>query len=131
MTDKKAGFTSIDDYIASFPGHIQAILQEIRATIHAAAPDATEKISYNMPTFAQEGNVVYFGAYDHHIGLYPSPDGIEAFKEDLAPYEGSGKGTVRFPIDKPMPLDLITRITQFRLAENLRNAELKKAKKKK
>ena len=130
MSDKKVRFTSIDDYIATFPEDIQTILQEIRATIHAAAPDATEKISYNMPTFVQNGSIIHFGAYAHHIGVYPAPDGSEAFTAELAQYDWSGKGTLRLPLDKPLPLDLITRIVQFRVTENLVRAELKPKKEK-
>ncbi len=130
MDDKKAGFTSIDDYIASFPEEIQAILQEVRATIHAAAPTATEKISYQMPTFFQNGNVVHFAAFKNHIGFYPAPRGIEAFADELSIYKGA-KGSVQFPLDKPMPLDLIRRIVEFRVAENMEKASKKSSTKKK
>jgi uncharacterized protein YdhG (YjbR/CyaY superfamily) len=127
MKGDQVGFSSIDEYIATFPESIQKILQELRATIKAAAPEATEKISYQMPTFYLKGNLVHFAAFKKHIGFYPAPRGIEAFKDELSEYEGS-KGTVRFPIDKPLPLELISRIVKFRVAENLENAQKKKRK---
>lgn len=129
MDDKKAGFTSIDHYISTFPEDIQKILQEIRETIRAAAPDAKEKISYQMPTFDLKGNLVHFGAYKNHIGFYPTPGGTEAFKEEIARYQGA-KGSIRLPLNEPMPLDLITRIVKMRVAENLKKAEEKARKKK-
>jgi uncharacterized protein YdhG (YjbR/CyaY superfamily) len=121
MDSKNEGFQSIDEYIATFPADVQKILQEMRTTIKAAAPDATEKISYQMPTFAQAGNLVYFGASKNHIGFYPTPGAITAFKDQLSDYESS-KGTVQFPLGKPLPLDLITRMVEFRVAENLKKA---------
>ncbi len=129
MDSNKPGFSSIDEYIATFPPDIQEILQQLRATIKAAAPDATEKISYQMPTFFLKGNLVYFAAHKSHIGFYPAPRGIEAFKEELSAYKGS-KGTVQFPYSEPLPLDLITRIVQFRAAENRQKAASKSGKKK-
>ncbi|HEX2907344.1 MAG TPA: DUF1801 domain-containing protein, partial [Phototrophicaceae bacterium] len=114
MDSNKTSFQSIDDYIATFPAEIQTILQTLRATIKAAAPEASEKISYQMPTFALNGNLVHFAAFKNHIGFYPAPTGIEQFAEELARYEGS-KGAIRFPIDQPLPLDLITRIVKFRV----------------
>jgi uncharacterized protein YdhG (YjbR/CyaY superfamily) len=130
MESNMSGFSAIDEYIASFPERVQVKLQELRAVIKAAAPEAEEKISYQMPTFFQQGNLVHFAAYKNHIGFYPAPRGIEAFAEELSVYAGS-KGAVRFPIDKPLPMDLISRIVKFRVAENLRNAEAKASKKKK
>ena len=127
--EKKTGFNSIDEYIATFPAEIQKILQEIRAVIKAAAPEAEEKISYQMPTFFLKGNLVYFAAFKNHIGFYPAPTGIEAFAQDLSQYKGA-KGSVQFPLDQPMPLDLITRIVKYRRAENLKKAETKPLKKK-
>jgi uncharacterized protein YdhG (YjbR/CyaY superfamily) len=127
MENKKAGFTTIDEYIALFPEDVQKKLQELRATIKASAPDASEKISYQMPTFYLKGNLVYFAAFKNHIGFYPAPRGIEAFKEELSIYEGS-KGTVRFPLDQPLPLDLISKIVEFRAAENLKKAESRSGK---
>ncbi len=108
----------MDEYIATFPAEIQEKLQEMRAAIRAAAPDAEEKISYQMPTFALKGNLVHFAAFKHHIGFYPAPRGIEAFKDELARYKGA-KGSVQFPLDEPLPLDLVGRIVKFRVAENL------------
>jgi uncharacterized protein YdhG (YjbR/CyaY superfamily) len=129
MKNDEAGFSSIDEYIATFPADIQAILQELRATIHAAAPEATEKISYQMPTFYLKGNLVHFGAFTNHIGFYPAPRGIEAFQKELSAYKGS-KGAVQFPIDEPLPLELVSRIVRFRVEENLKIAEEKARKKK-
>ncbi len=128
--EKKTGFTSIDEYIATFPEDIQTILQSIRETIRAAAPDATEKISYQMPTFDLKGNLVHFAAFKSHIGFYPTPSGTAAFKEELARYQ-AGKGSIQFPLDEPMPLDLIRRIVKMRVNENLRKAEAKAKKRKK
>lgn len=128
MDSKKAGFRSIDEYIATFPEAIQKILQEIRATVQAAAPDAKEKISYQMPTFDLKGNLVHFAAFKNHIGFYPTPSGTEAFREEIARYQGA-KGSIRFPLNEPMPLDLIRRIVEFRVAENLKKAEEKTRKK--
>ena len=129
MKSDKAGFSSIDEYIATFPETTQAILQTLRATIQAAAPDAKEKISYQMPTFELKGNLVHFAAFPKHIGFYPAPRGIEEFKDELSVYKGA-KGSVQFPIHEPLPLDLITRIVKFRVAENLKKAEDKSSKKK-
>ena len=127
---EKVSFNSIDAYIASFPEEIQKILQELRETIQRAAPDATEKISYQMPTFALKGNLIHFAAFKHHIGLYPSPHGVDAFQAELARYKGA-KGSIRFPIDEPLPLGLIRKIVAFRVAENLQKAEIKLSMKKK
>ena len=127
MESKTVGFVSIDKYIATFPEEIQKILEELRATIIAAAPDAEEKISYQMPTFALKGNLVHFAAFKHHIGFYPTSTGIQAFKNELSIYKGA-KGSVQFPIDKPLPLKLISKIVKFRVAENLKNAEIKSSK---
>ncbi|MBL8165537.1 MAG: DUF1801 domain-containing protein [Anaerolineae bacterium] len=125
MDKNKPTFTTIDEYIAAFPENVQAILQELRATIKAAAPDASEKISYQMPTFYLQGNLVHFAAYPKHIGFYPAPRGIEAFEDELSQYKG-GKGSVQFPIDQPLPLDLISRIVRSRVEDNLRNAGAKR-----
>lgn len=118
MKGETAGFRTIDEYIATFPPEIQAILEALRATIRAAAPDAEEKISYQMPTFAQQGNLVHFAAFKNHIGFYPTSSGVEAFKDELSAYEGS-KGAVRFPLGQPLPMDLISRIVRHRVAANL------------
>ncbi len=129
MDSNKSGFNSIDEYIATFPQDIQKILQEIRAVVKAAAPYAEEKISYQMPTFFMNGNLVHFAAFKNHIGFYPTPSGTEAFKKELSIYKGA-KGSVQFPLDKPMPLKLITRIVKFRVAENSKKAKMKPVKKK-
>ena len=107
----------MDEYIATFPGEVQKKLNELRAVIKSSAPEAIEKISYQMPTFYHNGNLIHFAAYKNHIGLYPTPNGIEAFADELSNYEG-GKGSKRFPINEPLPLDLISRIVKFRVAEN-------------
>lgn len=124
MKGKKTGFNSIDEYIAAFPVDVQKILEEVRATIKAAAPDAEEKISYQMPTFFLNGNLIHFAAFKNHIGIYPTPSGTDAFKRELSIYQGA-KGSVRLPIDEPMPLKLISRIVKFRVAENLKKAKVK------
>lgn len=108
---------SVDAYIESFPEDIQIILREVRSVAQKAAPEATEKISYGIPTLHFHGNLVHFAAFKNHIGLYPTPSGIVAFKEELLPYE-SGKGTVKFPLDKPIPYSLITKIVRHRVKEN-------------
>ncbi|MBM4422486.1 MAG: hypothetical protein FJ030_03725 [Chloroflexi bacterium] len=119
---------TIDDYIAGFPPDVQEILEKIRTTIRKAAPDAEETIKYRMPTFTLKGNLVHFAAFQNHIGFYPVPTGIEKFKKELSAYEG-GKGSVRFPLDKPMPLGLIGKIVKFRVKENLAKAAAKGKKK--
>jgi len=129
MEGNKGGFNSIDEYIATFPEDIQKILEELRATIKAVAPEAEEKISYQMPTFFLKGNLVHFAAWKNHIGFYPTPSGTEAFKRELSIYEGA-KGSVKFPIDKPLPLGVIRKIVKFRVAENMKKAELISSKKK-
>jgi uncharacterized protein YdhG (YjbR/CyaY superfamily) len=126
-TDQTAPRT-IDEYIAGFPPEVQKILEKIRQTIRAAAPDAEEKISYQMPTFTLKGNLVHFAAFKKHIGFYPTSTGIARFKKDLSAYEGA-KGSVRFPLDKPIPFALIGRITRFRVKENLARAKAKGNKK--
>ncbi|MCD0471556.1 iron chaperone [Flavobacterium sp. JAS] len=115
---------NIDEYIGAFPNDVQEILDKVRMTIHKAAPDAKEKISYSMPAFEQNGIVVYFAAYKNHIGLYALPNGHEAFKEELSKYK-SGKGSVQFPLNQPMPFDLITKIVKFRVKENMEKVKKK------
>jgi uncharacterized protein YdhG (YjbR/CyaY superfamily) len=122
--------STIDEYIASFPGDIQEILEKIRQTIRAAAPGAEEAFSYQMPTFKLEGNLVHFAAFKNHIGFYPTPSGIEEFEAQLAAYKGA-KGSVQFPLNQPIPYDLIAKIVAFRMRENLQKAEAKRNKKKK
>jgi uncharacterized protein YdhG (YjbR/CyaY superfamily) len=123
----KAGPNSIDEYIAAFPEATQKLLREMRATIRAAAPEAAEKISYQIPTFFLKGNLVHFGAFKNHIGFYPTSSGTQAFEPELSVYDVS-KGTVRFQMGKPLPLDLVTRIVRFRVAENLSRAAAKSQK---
>lgn len=115
---------NIDEYIGSFSNDVQEILEKVRMTIQKAAPDATEKISYSMPAFEQNGIVVYFAAFKNHIGLYALPTGHEAFKEELSLYK-SGKGSVQFPLNQPMPFELISKIVKFRVKENLEKAKKK------
>ncbi len=117
----------IDDYIAGFPENIQKLLQQVRETIQTAAPEATERISYAMPTFSLNGNLVHFAAFTNHIGFYALPSGNKAFQDELAAYK-TGKGSIQFPLDKPMPLSLIKKIVEFRIAENEEKATLRKKK---
>ena len=113
---------SIDEYIAGFPTETRVVLEELRAIIRAAAPGATETISYAIPTFDLGGrHLVHFAGYAKHIGFYPVPSGIEAFKWELTPYR-SGKGSAQFPLGEPLPVDLIRRIVEFRVEENTRQA---------
>ncbi len=118
MDGKDAQFKTIDEYIKASPKDVQSILQRLRLTIQKAAPEAIETISYQMPTFKLNGKgLVYFAAFKNHIGFYPIPSGIEAFKKELSRYK-QGKGSVQFPIDKPIPYDLVRRIVRFRAKEN-------------
>lgn len=118
MDSNLKNITTIDEYIASFPEDVQEILQGLRRTIREAAPDAVERIAYQMPTFWQNGNLVHFAAFKNHIGFYPNPSGVEVFQEALASYKTS-KGAIQFPIDQPLPLELISEIVRFRVTENL------------
>ena len=124
MKPKQAAPKNIDEYIAGFPTEVQEKLEKIRLTIRQAAPDAAEAIKYQMPTFVLNGNLVHFAAYKNHIGFYPAPSGIEEFKDELSVYEGA-KGSVRFPLDQPVPLGLIHKIVQFRVKQNLEKAAAK------
>lgn len=111
-------FETMDEYIKTFPKGVRSILEKMRQTIQKAAPEAVEAISYQMPTFKLNGkNLVHFAAFKNHIGFYPIPSGIEAFKKELAPFK-QGKGSVQFPIDKPIPYDLVKKIVIFRAKEN-------------
>ncbi|MBY3621516.1 hypothetical protein HGO21_18460 [Acinetobacter sp. CUI P1] len=125
MVEAKITYESIDDYISKFPPEIQEILSTIRKVIKETAPDAIEKISYQMPTFALHGNLVHFAAFKNHIGFYPTPNGIDAFKEELSGYKGA-KGSIQFPLHQPMPYELISKIVKFRVAENIKKAEDKR-----
>ena len=111
-------YKTMDEYIALFPKDIQRILQELRIAIRDSAPHAVEAISYRMPTFKLNGNLVHFAAAKNHIGFYPTPSAIEAFKQELADYEVS-KGAVRFPMGKPIPIDLVKRMVKFRVKEQM------------
>ena len=119
---------AVTEYISGFPADVQAKLERLRATIRAAAPEAEEKISYQMPTYALEGNLVHFAAYKKHIGFYPTPSGIEKFKEKISTYKSS-KGSVQFALDEPIPYELVREIVTFRVKENLEKAEAKRSKK--
>ncbi len=120
---------TIDDYIAGCAEAVQLRLEKIRATINKAAPEAEEAISYQMPTFKLHGNLVHFMAHTKHIGFYPAPSGITAFQDELAKY-ASAKGSVQFPLDKPIPYALIGKIVKFRVTENLERAAAKAKQKK-
>jgi uncharacterized protein YdhG (YjbR/CyaY superfamily) len=113
---------TVDEYIASFGPEIQKTLGEIRDFIKKEIPEATEKISYGMPTFYLNGNLVHFAAFKDHYGFFPSPSGIDAFEKELAPYR-SGKGTLRFPMDKPIPWEIIRKVVRFRVEENAKKAK--------
>ena len=130
MKSKKAGFTSIDEYIASFPKDVQKIMEKLRATIKAAAPEAGEKISYGIPTFTLNSKyLIYFAGWKNHISIYPIPTGTVAFNKEVSQYV-EGKGTLKFPLDKPMPLKLISKIVKLRIADNLEKAGIKSSTKK-
>ena len=122
-------YSNIAEYIAGFPDTTQEILQKVRTTIRKSVPDAEETISYGIPTFKLKGNLVHYAGYKNHIGFYPGAAGIETFKDELSEYKLS-KGTVQFPIDKPIPFDLINKIVEFRVKQNL-SREGAKVKKKK
>lgn len=124
MKTERKGFTSINEYIQSFPKEIQKILNELRTVIKTIAPEAIEKISYQMPTFYLNGNLVHFAAFKNHIGFYPTSSGISAFQDELKEYK-SAKGSVQFPIDKPLPTDLIKRIVKYRVKENTQKPKKK------
>ncbi len=115
-------FQTVDEYIADFPENVQNVLQQVRQTVREAAPDAKEAISYQIPAFQLNGNLVWFAAFKDHIGFYPRASGIEAFKAKLSAYDIS-KGTVRFPLDKPIPIDLIREIVRFRVKENCKRSQ--------
>lgn len=125
MAGSRRHFQTIDEYISTFPADVQSILNRLRQTIKETAPEAEETINYQMPTFTLNGNLVHFAAFKDHIGFYPTPSGIEAFKRELAPYKGA-KGSVQFPIDQPLPLPLIRKMVEFRVKENLARTQEKK-----
>jgi uncharacterized protein YdhG (YjbR/CyaY superfamily) len=125
MEKQKAIASSIDQYISETPQEVQKKLRELRTVIKAEVPDAEERIAYGMPTFSQNGNLVHFAAFKNHIGFFPTPSGIEHFKDELAKYKTS-KGTVQFPLDEEIPMDLVREIVRFRLKENLEKSTKKK-----
>ncbi|HNX49572.1 MAG TPA: DUF1801 domain-containing protein [Thermoanaerobaculaceae bacterium] len=127
MPPVRATPTSIDEYIAAFPPQVQAVLEQIRLTISLAAPDAQETISYQIPAFTLHGALVYFGAFKRHIGFYPPVSGDRSLEEAVSPYAGE-KGNLRFPLDRPMPLDLIERIVRLRVRQNLEKAASRRTK---
>ncbi|KHL93290.1 hypothetical protein QW71_24545 [Paenibacillus sp. IHB B 3415] len=129
MEENKVTYESVDQYISAYAPEVQEILQTLRKVIREAAPEAEEKISYQMPTFFLHKNLVHFAAFKNHIGFYPAPQGIEAFKQELAKYKGA-KGSVQFPIQEPLPYELITRIVKFRVEENQQQTAGKAKKKK-
>jgi len=114
---KRTQFRTIDEYIGIYPKNVQEILQKLRQTIRKAVPKAEEAISYQIPTFKLNGNLVHFAAFKNHVGFYPTPSAIKAFKKELSSYKGA-KGSVQFPLDKPFPYDLVRKIVIFRVKEN-------------
>jgi uncharacterized protein YdhG (YjbR/CyaY superfamily) len=125
MESTKTAPKDIDEYIATFPNDVRTILEKIRKTIKKAAPDAQETINYQMPTFTLNGNLVHFAAFERHIGFYPTPSGIEKFKKEIDAYKNA-KGSVQFPLDQPIPYELIGRITEFRVKEQQAKSKKKK-----
>lgn len=127
MKSDTASPNTIDGYISGFPRDVQDILQKIRGIVKDAAPGAAEAIKYQIPTFVLNGNLVHFAAFDKHIGFYPTPSGIENFKEALSAYKNA-KGSVQFPLDSPIPYSLIKKIVKFRVKENREKAVSKPSK---
>ena len=128
MKADETAATDIDEYIAGFPPDVQKRLKKLRTTIKRAAPQAQEAIKYRIPTFTLHGNLIHFAAYKNHIGLYPAPIAIAKFKKELSPY-ASAKGSARFPLDQPIPFDLVRRIVKFRVQHDLLKAAARKKKK--
>ncbi len=122
----KNGFKDIDSYIQTFPKDVQVLLQQLRETILKAAPQAEEAISYQMPTFKLKGNLVHFAAYRNHIGFYPAPSGLTEFQKEISKFKHS-KGAVQFPLDKPLPFSLITKIVKYRVKKNLEKVKAQKS----
>jgi len=129
MLKQKNKYETIDEYIKTFPKDVRNILEKVRQAIKESAPSAEEAIRYQMPTFKLNGNLVHFAGYKNHIGFYPTPNGTEAFKKEIAVYR-AGKGSIQFPIDKPIPISLIKKIVKFRVKESA-EAAIKSSKKKK
>lgn len=125
MEENKVTYKNIDEYILQFPPETADILNSIRKVIKEAAPEASEKISYSMPAFEMHGILVYFAGFKNHIGFYPTSSGIDAFKHELSEYKG-GKGSVQFPLKRPIPYELISKIVKFRVSENIKKSEGKK-----
>ncbi|MBC8032583.1 MAG: DUF1801 domain-containing protein [Chitinophagaceae bacterium] len=126
--DRKINSTvanNIDAYIAGFPKDVQKVLEQVRSTIKRAAPDAEEAISYAIPTFKYHGNLVHFAAFKSHIGFYATPSGNDVFQKEIAAYK-TGRGSIQFPLDQPMPLKLIKQLVEFRVLENEEKAKMKK-----
>ncbi|MDF2432120.1 MAG: hypothetical protein JWP44_1751 [Mucilaginibacter sp.] len=119
-------FKTVKEYFSAFDGNTKKVLEQVRTTIKAAAPQAEEVISYNMPAFKMHSVLVYYAAYEKHIGFYPTATPIEVFKDELNAYKWS-KGAIQFPIDRPMPIDLIGRIVQFRMQQDAEKARKKKS----
>ena len=124
MEASERDFTTIPEYIARFPEQVSGILEELRRVIRETAPEAEEAISWGMPTFRLHGNLVHFAAYKHHIGFYPGSSAIAVFREELSPFKYS-KGTVQFPIDKPVPFDLVRKIVRYRVKEHSEKGKMK------
>ncbi len=127
MAEKRPTASSVDEYISWFPEETQAELRKIRSLIRETLPDAEERISYGIPGYYQNGQVIYFAAFPRHISVYPAPDSVEEFKDDLAKYQ-KGKGTFQFPLGQPIPYDLIRRTAQYRLAQNLKKKTSRRTK---
>jgi len=125
MAESRKQFKTIDEYISTFPEDVRNILNTLRQTIKEVAPDAQETINYQIPTFTLHGNLVHFAAFKNHIGFYPTPSGMEAFKKELSSYK-SAKGSVQFPIDQALPLPLIRRIVEYRVKENMERKQKRK-----
>jgi uncharacterized protein YdhG (YjbR/CyaY superfamily) len=125
MKSNDSTTTDVDDFIARYPADVQEVLQKIRGIIREAAPEAQEKINYGIPTFTLNGNLVHYSAFKDHIGFYPTPGAIEKFRKELSKYKGA-KGSVQFPLDQPIPYELIRKITEFRVREQMAKAKKKK-----
>jgi uncharacterized protein YdhG (YjbR/CyaY superfamily) len=125
MAASRRQFKTMDEYIDTFPEDVRRILNELRQTIKEVAPEAKETINYQIPTFTLNGNLVHFAAFENHIGFYPTPRGMEAFKKELSGYKGA-KGSVQFPLNEPLPLPLIRRIVEYRVKENMERKQTKK-----
>ena len=125
MEFSQSRFKTVDEYIAEFPKNVRDVLEKLRRVIRESAPEAEEAMRYGIPTFKLYGNLVHFAAFKHHIGFYPTPSAIDAFHKELLPYKLS-KGTVQFPIDEPIPFDLVTKIVQYRVKENMERRKMKK-----